>query len=478
MGFCKPMSEEVPLINTKTISKEELDAQRENAAKVQAVLQSRYTDKPLACVITYGCQQNVADSEHIKGMLADMGYAFTDDRHKAQFILFNTCAVREHAEDRVFGNVGALKSYKAEHPDTVIALCGCMAQQEKNVEKIKKSYPQVSLLFGTHALWRFPSLLYRVLTEKKRVFDIGGEDDIAEGLPVLRAKGAKAWLSIMYGCNNFCTYCIVPYVRGRERSRRPEEIEKELRELVDAGYKEITLLGQNVNSYGKDLGIDVDFADLLRRLNAVPGDFWLRFMTSHPKDASPKLFSAMAECDKQLHLPFQSGSDEILHRMNRRYTAEHYKSLIADARSKMPDITLSSDIIVGFPGETEENFEDTLKLVQDTRFDLLFTFLYSPRTGTPAASYEDNATQQDKQRRFERLLKAQDEIVAEKQAAYQGKKLRLLVDGNAKGPEYPFTARTEGNLLVCVRGDDIKIGEFIEAEIEKTSLRCLFAHKL
>ena len=320
-----------------------------------------------------------------------------------------------------------------------------------------------------------------MLTEKKRVFDIGGEDDIAEGLPVLRAKGAKAWLSIMYGCNNFCTYCIVPYVRGRERSRRPEEIEKELRELVDAGYKEITLLGQNVNSYGKDLGIDVDFADLLRRLNAVPGDFWLRFMTSHPKDASPKLFSAMAECDKvakQLHLPFQSGSDEILHRMNRRYTAEHYKSLIADARSKMPDITLSSDIIVGFPGETEENFEDTLKLVQDTRFDLLFTFLYSPRAGTPAASYEDNATQQDKQRRFERLLKAQDEIVAEKQAAYQSKKLRLLVDGNAKGPEYPFTARTEGNLLVCVRGDDIKIGEFIEAEIEKTSLRCLFAHKL
>ncbi len=221
-----------------------------------------------------------------------------------------------------------------------------------------------------------------------------------------------------------------------ERSRRPEEIEKELRELVAAGYKEITLLGQNVNSYGKDLGIDVDFADLLRRLNAVPGGFWLRFMTSHPKDASPKLFSAMAaECDKvakQLHLPFQSGSDEILHRMNRRYTAEHYKSLIADARSKMPDITLSSDIIVGFPGETDEDFEQTLKLVQDTRFDLLFTFLYSPRTGTPAASYEDNATPQDKQRRFERLLKAQDEIVAEKQTAYQGKKLRLLVDGNAK----------------------------------------------
>ena len=463
---------------TQNVSEEQLQSQ---FTYIDAVARLLGDKRPKAYTHTFGCQQNEADTERIRGMLSEMGYEMTDTPDEADFILFNTCAVREHAEDRAFGNVGALRHLKKERPGIVIAMCGCMAQQEKNVEKIKKSYPQVNLLFGTHALWRFPSLLYRVLTEKKRVFDIGGEDDIAEGLPVLRAKGAKAWLSIMYGCNNFCTYCIVPYVRGRERSRRPEEIEKELRELVDAGYKEITLLGQNVNSYGKDLGIDVDFADLLRRLNAVPGDFWLRFMTSHPKDASSKLFSAMAECDKvakQLHLPFQSGSDEILHRMNRRYTAEHYKSLIANARSKMPDITLSSDIIVGFPGETEENFEDTLKLVQDTQFDLLFTFLYSPRTGTPAASYEDNATQQDKQRRFERLLKAQDEIVAEKQAAYQSKKLRLLVDGNAKGSEYPFTARTEGNLLVCVRGDDIKIGEFIEAEIEKTSLRCLFAHKL
>ena len=385
---------------TQNVSEEQLQSQ---FTYIDAVARLLGDKRPKAYTHTFGCQQNEADTERIRGMLSEMGYEMTDTPDEADFILFNTCAVREHAEDRAFGNVGAL----------------------------------------------------RHLT--------------------------KAWLSIMYGCNNFCTYCIVPYVRGRERSRRPEEIEKELRELVAAGYKEITLLGQNVNSYGKDLGIDVDFADLLRRLNAVPGDFWLRFMTSHPKDASPKLFSAMAECDKvakQLHLPFQSGSDEILHRMNRRYTAEHYKSLIADARSKMPDITLSSDIIVGFPGETDEDFEQTLKLVQDTRFDLLFTFLYSPRTGTPAASYEDNATPQDKQRRFERLLKAQDEIVAEKQAAYQGRKLRLLVDGNAKGPEYPFTARTEGNLLVCVRGDDIKIGEFIEAEIEKTSLRCLFAHKL
>nr|WP_297176225.1 tRNA (N6-isopentenyl adenosine(37)-C2)-methylthiotransferase MiaB [uncultured Agathobaculum sp.] len=429
---------------------------------------------------TFGCQQNEADTERIRGMLRQMGYEMTNDVNEADFILFNTCAVREHAEDRAFGNIGSLTHLKKRRPEVIIALCGCMAQQEKNVEKIKKSYPQVSLLFGTHALWRFPSLLYRVLSGEKRVFDIGGEDDIAEGLPVLRAAGPKAWLSIMYGCNNFCTYCIVPYVRGRERSRRPEEIEKELRELVEAGYKEITLLGQNVNSYGKDLGLDLDFAGLLRRLNAVPGDFWLRFMTSHPKDASPRLFDAMAACDKvakQLHLPFQSGSDEILRRMNRRYTAADYRALIADARAKMPDITLSSDIIVGFPGETEADFEQTLKLVHDVQFDLLFTFLYSPRTGTPAASYEENATPQEKQNRFERLLKAQDEIVARRQAAYQGKTLRLLIDGTAKGPDYPFTARTEGNLLVCVRGEGITIGSFIQATIEKTSLRCLFAQK-
>ena len=460
-----------------TVSDEQLQSQ---FTYIDAIASMNGGKQLRAYTHTFGCQQNEADTERIRGMLREMGYEMTDDVNDADFILFNTCAVREHAEDRAFGNIGSLSHLKKRRPEVVIALCGCMAQQEKNVEKIKKSYPQVSLLFGTHALWRFPSLLYRVLTGEKRVFDIGGEDGIAEGLPVLRAQGPKAWLSIMYGCNNFCTYCIVPYVRGRERSRRPEEIEKELRELVAAGYKEITLLGQNVNSYGKDLGLDIDFADLLRRLNAVPGDFWLRFMTSHPKDASPRLFDAMAECDKvakQLHLPFQSGSDEILRRMNRRYTAAEYRALIADARAKMPDITLSSDIIVGFPGETEEDFEQTLRLVEDVQFDLLFTFLYSPRTGTPAASYEDNATPQEKQHRFERLLKAQDDIVAKRQAAYQGKTLRLLVDGTAKGPDYPYTARTEGNLLVCVRGEGIEIGSFVEATIEKTSLRCLFAQK-
>lgn len=467
------MSDRKPVI----ISEEQLEEQRQYIQQIRLM-----PDAPKSYhVVTYGCQMNAHDSEILAGMLRDMGMEEAADRESADFVLFNTCCVRDNAERRALGNVTWLKEVRKKNPRLMIGVCGCMIQQPGMAEKILKQYRFVDLAFGTANLYRLPELMLKALESDHAVVEVEEQNTIAEGLPVQRLRHDAAYITIMYGCDNCCTYCIVPYVRGRERSRRPEEIEKELRELVAAGYKEITLLGQNVNSYGKDLGIDVDFADLLRRLNAVPGDFWLRFMTSHPKDASPKLFSAMAECDKvakQLHLPFQSGSDEILHRMNRRYTAEHYKSLIADARSKMPDITLSSDIIVGFPGETDEDFEQTLKLVQDTRFDLLFTFLYSPRTGTPAASYEDNATPQDKQRRFERLLKAQDEIVAEKQAAYKGRKLRLLVDGNAKGSEYPFTARTEGNLLVCVRGDDIKIGEFIEAEIEKTSLRCLFAHKL
>ncbi len=429
---------------------------------------------------TFGCQQNEADTERINGMLAQMGYVMTDSVEDADFILYNTCAVREHAEERAFGHIGALSKLKKQKPDVIIAVCGCMAQEIKNTGKMKRSYPQVRLLFGTNALWRFPALLYRVLTGEKRVFDTGGEDAIVEGLPVLRKEGSKAWLSIMYGCNNFCTYCIVPYVRGRERSREPGEIENELRELVKEGYKDITLLGQNVNSYGKDLSLDIDFADLLKRLSEVPGDFLLRFMTSHPKDASEKLFDTMKESKKiakQLHLPFQSGSDDILAKMNRGYTSSAYKKLIGSARERMPEITLSSDIIVGFPGETEKDFQKTMELVDEIGFDLLYTFLYSPRTGTPAAGFEDNASLEEKRNRFDRLLKKQDDIVEKRQAAYQGKRLRLLVDGNSKGTEYPFTARTEGNLLVCVRGDGIKVGEFIEAEIEKTSLRCLFARK-
>jgi len=430
---------------------------------------------------TFGCQQNEADTEQLRGMLVQMGYQMTDILDEADFILYNTCAVRAHAEDRALGNLGALRRLKKQKPDIVIALCGCMAQESGTADRIRKSYPQVRLLFGTKAIWRFPSLLYRVLTGEKRVFDTGGEDGIAEGLPVLRQTGAKAWLPVMYGCNHFCTYCIVPYVRGRERSRSPEAIEKDLRELIAAGYRDITLLGQNVNSYGKDLKLGIDFSDLLRRLDAVPGDFLLRFMTSHPKDATVKLFDTMATCDKiakQLHLPFQSGSDTILRRMNRQYTAQSYRQLIASARERMPELTISSDVIVGFPGETAEDFEQTIALIEDIRFDLLFTFLYSPRPGTPAAGYPDTTPLEEKQRRFERLLKIQDEIVAQRQAAWQGKRVRLLVDGVTKDTAYPLSARTEGNLLVYVRGAGLETGQFIEAEIEKISLRCLYARSL
>lgn len=439
--------------------------------------------RPRAMAHTFGCQQNFADTERIAGMLSEMGYEMTEDTGEADLILFNTCAVREHAESRAFGNVGALAHLKKARPEVVIALCGCMVQQAHNAEKVKKSYPQVDLVFGTHALWRFPELLYRTLTEKKRVFDLSGSEqgEIAEGLPVLRSEGARAWLSIMYGCNNFCTYCIVPYVRGRERSRDPEAIENELRELVAADYKDITLLGQNVNSYGKDLESGLDFSGLLRRLDAVEGDYLLRFMTSHPKDAAPRLFDTMAECRhvaKQLHLPFQSGSDEILRRMNRGYTAAQYRALIAYAREKMPELTLSSDIIVGFPGETEADFQQTLSLVREVGFDMLYTFLYSKRSGTPAAEYPDDASKAEKQDRFERLLKAQDETVEARQAAYLGRRLRVLVDGEGKSPEYPFAARTEGGLLVCCAGEGLKIGSFAEVEIDKTTLRCLFGRRI
>lgn len=430
---------------------------------------------------TFGCQQNESDTERIRGMLVQMGYEITNDVKEADFVLYNTCAVREHAEDRALGIIGELKHLKSQKPDSIFAVCGCMAQQEKNVEKIKKSYKQIDLLFGTHALWRFPSLLYRAMTTRKRIFDIEGDGVIAEGLPVMHENSTKAWLSIMYGCNNFCTYCIVPYVRGRERSRQPEDIEKEFSALVKQGYKEITLLGQNVNSYGKDLENKTDFSDLLQRLNQIPGDFLIRFMTSHPKDASEKLFDTMKTCDKvakQLHLPVQSGSNEILSKMNRGYTAERYQNLISYARKQMPNITVTSDIIIGFPGETEDDFLQTLHLVEQTEYDQLFTFLYSKRSGTPAADYPDETTQNEKQDRFDRLLNAQNKISDRKQAHYMGGKLRVLVDDTAKNKDYPYTARTEGNLLVCLSGEDIQIGEFVWVKIEKTSLRCLYARKV
>lgn len=421
---------------------------------------------PLAHVRTFGCQQNVSDSERIKGMLAQMGFGFTEEPEQADLILFNTCAVREHAEDRVFGNVGALKGIKRRRPDVLIALCGCMVQQEHIAQRIKASYPFVGLVFGTHVLHRFPELLYNALAGQERVFEIPeGDGSIVEDLPVCRDGKFKAWLSIMYGCNNFCSYCIVPYVRGRERSRDPERILEEARELVRGGYKEITLLGQNVNSYGKGQEHGVDFPKLLRMLNDIPGDFWIRFMTSHPKDATRRLFDTIAECEKvarHFHLPFQSGSNRILKAMNRGYTREQYIELVEYAKSVVPGISFTSDVIVGFPGETREDFEQTLDLIRRVGFTSLFTFIYSPRKGTPASGMEDPVPHKVKTEWFSEMTALQEQIAAAHSASMVGSVRRALIEGEGEGY---LEARLSENIVVRVEGEKSLIGKFAEVEI-------------
>ena len=416
---------------------------------------------PLAYVETYGCQQNEADSEKIRGLLIESGYAITDTAEGADVVVMNTCAIREHAEQRVFGNLGALTHTKRRHGRQKIFLCGCMAGQTHVVERIKKSYLHVDGVFSTHHLWRFPELLHRVLFVGKRSYFVEDEaGSIAEGLPHQRDSKLKAWVSIMYGCNNFCTYCIVPYVRGRERSRNWEDILTECRSLIESGVKDITLLGQNVNSYGKDLDQGVDFADLLAKIAGIDGDFRIRFMTSHPRDASKKLFDTMASSPKiakQLHLPFQSGSSRVLKAMNRHYDRETYLEKVNYAKSVMPDLVLTSDVIVGFPGETEEEFEETISLIQEVHYDALFTFIFSPRTGTPAASMEDPTPKADKNRRFDKLCATQNEISEQIHEGYIGKSFRCLVDGRDKDM---LTARTDGGRLVRFAGCDDLIGTF------------------
>ena len=455
------------VLETKTtqITPEQLRAQQEICQKIKEYWNAQGIT-PRAFVDTYGCQQNEADSERIRGMLEACGYGIVDTEEGADCIVINTCAIREHAEDRVYGNVGALTHTKNRHPRQKIFLCGCMMGRPEVAARIKGSYRHVDGIFNPHHLWRFPELLYTVLMSGKRVFateDSAGS--IAEGIPVVRSNNLKAWVSIMYGCNNFCSYCIVPYVRGRERSRRPEEIVAEVKELIAAGYKDITLLGQNVNSYGKDLGLGVDFADLMAELAELPGDFWLRFMTSHPKDATKKLFDTIAAHDKiakQFHLPFQSGNDRVLKAMNRHYDSAQYLSLVEYGRSIMPELVLTSDVIVGFPGETGEEFEDTIKLIERVRYDALFTFIFSPRPGTPAAKMDDPTPKAEKNRRFDRLCDVQNHISQEIHQAYVGRTMRVLVDG--KDGDL-LTARTEGGRLVRMTGGDRLIGQFVNAKI-------------
>ncbi len=460
------------------IEKGEIERQIALCRKLKERFISQGRKGLLAFVDTYGCQQNESDSERLRGYLAEMGCAFTSDEAEADIIVINTCAVREHAEMRILGNVGALNHTKKAKPDQIICICGCMVQQQHMSDKVKHSYPIVSLCFGPHELWRFPELLERYLVKKKRVFATAPHEGcVTEGEPRVRDRGVKAWISIMYGCNNFCSYCIVPYVRGRERSRRPEAIVAEARELIAAGYKDITLLGQNVNSYGKDLDCGVDFSDLLKMVNAIPGKFIIRFMTSHPKDATEKLFKTMAECEKcshHIHLPVQSGNDRVLKAMNRGYSSADYLEKVRIAREYMSDLVITTDMIVGFPGETNEEFEDTLRLVEAVGYDSMFTFIYSRREGTVAAKLPDPMTRQEKQVNFDKLLALANSLSLEKHREYVGKSVEVLIDGYIEGEQFPITSRTKGGRLVHMKGDASLVGEFKKVKITDSTTWALF----
>ena len=460
----------------RTISDEEMAQQREYIYEIRKNIENRSV-RPLAFVETYGCQQNSSDSEKIKGMLYDMGYDFCDKASEADFILYNTCAVRENAELRVFGNLGALKNIKRKREDVIIAVCGCMMQQEHIANKIKSRYKHVDLVFGTHALYRFPQLLYNVL-EGKREFDIKNEDgSVFEDISYKRDDIPLAKIPIMYGCNNFCKYCIVAYVRGRERRRSAERILNEVRDVAKMGYKEVMLLGQNVNSYGNDLTDGLNFTQLLREVCKVDGIERVRFMTSHPKDISDELITAMAEEEKicnQLHLPVQSGSDRILKLMNRKYTSEQYLDIIKKVKAAIPDIVLTTDIIVGFPGETNEDFERTVDILKEVEYDTIFSFIYSKRVGTPAAEMEDCLTQEEKHKNFDKMLEVQNEISARKNKEYEGTVQKILVEGVSKNNENTLTGRTEGGKVVNFAGDISLLGQMVNVKITKAQTWSLF----
>lgn len=445
------------------------------------VLHSHYESPPLAFVHSYGCQQNVSDGERIKGSLLKMGYGLTDDQQQADLILLNTCAVRETAEDRVWGHLGALKGLKSDNPGLIIALCGCMMQQDETAARVRRSFPYVDIVFGTGAIHKLHEFITRRLMEKKPVYYQSDTRPVMEGLPTHREGSVKAWLPIMQGCDNYCSYCIVPYVRGPETSRQPGAILAEAKEILAAGYREITLLGQNVNSYGKGLSEDIDFAGLIRRLDELPGDWWLRFMTSHPKDCTRELIGAIAESRhvaRHIHLPVQSGSDSILTAMNRSYTAESYLSLIDYAREKMPQVTFSSDIIVGFPGETEQDFKATLNLVERVGYSALFTFIYSKRSGTPAADMPDPTPYSEKSARMQRLLKLQSDIGGKINQNEIGRTLRVLIEGPGRSEPGALMGRTEHNTIVELTGGGAEVGSFADVKIERAQNWALFGRLL
>lgn len=471
--------------NNKTdinISIDEMDRQRDFMSKIKSINDQK-NNELFAFVETYGCQQNESDSEKIRGMLCDMGYTLTLDLEMADFILYNTCAVRENAELKVFGNIGALKNRKIENPDLIVGVCGCMMQQEHIAKTVKSKYRQVDMVFGTHALYRFPEILSGVM-EHRRVFDITNEDgSIFEDIRVKRGDLPIANIPIMYGCNNFCTYCIVPYVRGRERSRSAENILADCREVAQRGYTEIMLLGQNVNSYSNDLSDGIRFHELLTKVCEIDGIERIRFITSHPKDISDELISVMAKepkiC-KQLHMPIQSGSNKVLKSMNRKYTKEEYLERLAKVRQAMPDIVLTTDIIVGFPSETNEDFQETIDVLRIAEYDMIYSFIFSKRKGTPAAEMPDCLTDDEKHKNFDEMLLIQNEISRQKNEKYLDKTVKVMVEGISKTNPDALSGRTDGGKIVNFSFTVSKqpyeklIGKVVDVKINNTRTWSLF----
>lgn len=429
-----------------------------------------HNQKPKYTIQTFGCQMNEHDSEKLCAMIEEMGYEKSVLQQECDLIIYNTCAVRENAELKVYGNLGALKNQKRKNPDLKIAVCGCMMQQPHVVEEIKTKYRHVDLVFGTHNIYKFPELLATSMDSESMLVDVWDFDgEVVEGLRSNRKFELKAFVNIMYGCNNFCTYCIVPYTRGRERSREVKDILDEIKELVKNGTKEVTLLGQNVDSYGKTLDEKVTFAQLLRKVNEIEGLERIRFMTSHPKDISDEVIYAMRDCEKVcefLHLPVQCGSTSLLKKMNRHYSKEYYLDIIEKARREIPDIAFSTDLMIGFPGETEEDVLDTIDVVRKVKYDTAFTFIYSKRKGTPAANMENQIPEQVKHERFNRVLEAVNEEIAKISESYKDKVVEVLVEGRSKTDETLLTGRTRQNKLVnFTGGNDDLVGKLVNVKI-------------
>lgn len=448
---------------------------RENQKEyIEEINKINLNKNPKYIILTMGCQLNENDSEKLSGMIEKMGYTNTENIEEADLIVFNTCCVRENAEDKLFGKLGEAKRIK-EKRGTIIAIGGCMMQEKHIVDKLQKSYPFFDIVFGTHTLHKFPQDLYNVILNKKRIEDIIDIDgEIIEGLPIKRNDNIKASVTIMYGCNNFCSYCIVPYVRGRERSRKPEDIINEVRELADKGYKEITLLGQNVNSYMRNEVLEnenekiTSFAKLLYAVNKIKGIERIRFISPHPKDFTEDVIQAIKKCDKVcklIHLPLQSGNSKVLKEMNRKYTKQQYLELVEKMKKEIPNLTLSTDIIVGFPGETDEEFEDTLDVVKKVNFEQVYMFIYSRRVGTPADRMQNQVPEEQKHIRFEKLKKLVEEQIEEKNKKYINTIQKVLVEGKSKNNEDMLTGRTDSNKVVIFKGNDNLIGQIINLKI-------------